>query len=163
MTQLYADRPEVYKVFSYDGVALRGHNGVNFGMPTGTHLLATDDGEVLRADFDAKGFGYFVLLKHAWGKSVYGHMKSVGVKVGEKVKRGDVLGPSNNTGNSSGPHLHFGIRIYACKRGDGWGGYCDPVPFMNPDDLIIPDSVRSIRAATALPGIAPDELGRERV
>ena len=146
VTQLFADRPEVYKVFSYDGVALRGHNGIDFGMPTGTHLLATDDGEVLRADFDAKGYGYFVLLKHAWGELIYGHMKSVGVKVGDKVKRGAVLGPSNNTGNSSGPHLHFGIRIYPCKRSDGWGGHCDPVPFMNPDDLIIPDSIRSIGA-----------------
>lgn len=163
VTQLFADRPQVYKVFSYDGVALRGHNGVDFGLATGTHLLATDDGEVLRADFDAKGYGYFVLLKHAWGESVYGHMKSVGVKVGDKVKRGAVLGPSNNTGNSSGPHLHFGIRIYPCKRSDGWGGYCDPVPFMNPDDLIIPDNIRSIRAAAALPGMAPDEIGRERV
>ena len=147
VTQLFADRPEVYKVFSYDGVALRGHNGIDFGLVTGTNLLATDEGEVLRADFDAKGYGYYVLLKHAWGKSVYGHMKSVGVKVGDLVKRGQVLGPSNNTGNSSGPHLHFGIRINPYKRGDGWGGHCDPVPFMNPDDLIIPDSIRSVRAA----------------
>ena len=49
VTQLLADRPEVYKVFSYDGVPLRGHNGVDFGTPNGTKMLATDDGEVLRA------------------------------------------------------------------------------------------------------------------
>ncbi len=115
VTQLFADRPEVYKVFSYDGVPLRGHNGVDFGLPTGTSLLATDDGEVLRADFDAKGYGYYVLLKHAWGKSVYGHMKSVGVKVGDKVKRGAVLGPVEQHGQQQRPapalrHSHLSMQ-----------------------------------------------------
>ena len=89
------------------------------------------------------------MLKHAWGESVYAHMERVGVKEGDKVKRGACARATDNTGNSSGPHLHFGMRIYPNKRGDGWGGYYDPMPFMNPADVIIPDSIRSIRAATA--------------
>ncbi|HSN78639.1 MAG TPA: M23 family metallopeptidase, partial [Anaerolineae bacterium] len=64
VTQLMADRPEVYKQFSYDGVPLRGHNGVDFGTPNGTKLLATDDGEVVQVGYEAKGFGNFAKLKH---------------------------------------------------------------------------------------------------
>jgi hypothetical protein len=161
VTQLFADRPEFYKVFSYDGVPLRGHNGVDFGTPTGVDILATDDGEVVQVGYEAKGFGNFVKLKHTWGESLYAHMKSVTVKEETKVARGDVLGPADNTGNSSGPHLHFGVRILPYKRGDGWGGCCDPVPFMDSADVIIPDSIRGGPKGTP-PGMAPDEPGRER-
>ena len=162
VTQLMADREWFYKQFSYDGVPLRGHNGVDFGTPNGTDLLATFDGEVDTVGYEEKGFGNYVKLKHVWGDSIYGHMKSVSVKQGDTVAKGDKLGLSNNTGNSSGPHVHFGIRIYPNKRGDGWGGYCDPIPFMNPADVIIPDSIRSIGPTTPPPGMAPDEPGRER-
>ena len=93
VTQLLADRPEVYKVFSYDGVPLRGHNGVDFGTPNGTKLLATDDGEVVQVGYEEKGFGNFVKLSHAWGESVYAHMEKVSVKEGDKVKRGACAGP----------------------------------------------------------------------
>ena len=162
VTQLMADRPEVYKKFSYDGVPLRGHNGVDFGTPNGTKLLATDDGEVVQVGFEANGFGNFAKLKHEWGESVYAHMEKVGVKEKDQVKRGDVLGLSDNTGNSSGPHLRFGVRILPNKRGDGWGGYHDPIPFMNPADVIIPDSIRTVGPEPQAPGMAPDEPGRER-
>jgi murein DD-endopeptidase MepM/ murein hydrolase activator NlpD len=162
VTQLFADRPEVYKQFSYEGVPLRGHNGIDFGTPNGTKLLATDDGEVVQVGYEAKGFGNFAKLSHAWGESVYAHMEKVSVKEGDKVQRGDVLGLADNTGNSSGPHLHFGVRIFPNKRGDGWGGYHDPIPFMNPDDVIIPDSIRAMGAEPQAPGMAPDEPGRER-
>ena len=162
VTQLFSDREWFYKQFSYDGVPLRGHNGVDFGTPNGTKLLATDDGEVSQVGYEAKGFGYFAKIKHPWGESLYGHMKSVAVKEGDIVARGDELGPSNNTGNSSGPHLHFGVRIFPYKRGDGWGGCCDPIPFMNPADVIIPDNIRSVEPTTPPPGMAPDEPGRER-
>lgn len=162
VTQLFADRPEVYKVFSYDGVPLRGHNGVDFGTPNGTKLLATDDGEVVQVGYEAKGFGNFVKLSHVWGESVYAHMEKVSVKEGDKVARGDALGLSDNTGNSSGPHLHFGVRIFPNKRGDGWGGYHDPIPFMNPADVIIPDNIRAVGSGPWASGMAPDEPGRER-
>jgi murein DD-endopeptidase MepM/ murein hydrolase activator NlpD len=162
VTQLFGDRPAFYKQFSYDGVALRGHNGIDFGIPNGTDLLATDGGQVVQVGFESNGFGYYVKLVHPWGESLYAHMKSVGVQEGTQVARGDVLGPSDNTGNSSGPHLHFGIRVLPYRRGDGWGGCCDPAPFMNPDDLIIPDSIRGAAAMLPPPGMAPDAPGRER-
>ena len=155
-------RSEFYRQFSYDGVPLRGHNGIDFGIPNGTNILAASDGEVAQVGFEAKGFGYYVKLVHPWGESLYAHLKSVHVKEGIPVARGELLGPSNNTGNSSGPHLHFGIRVLPFRRGDGWGGCCDPAPFMNPADLIIPDSIRGPASMLPPPGMAPDEPGRER-
>jgi hypothetical protein len=162
VTQLMADRPEFYSKFKYDGVPLRGHNGVDFGTPNGTKILATDDGEVVQVGYEANGFGNFVKLSHLWGDSVYAHMEKVGVKEGDQVARGDTLGTGDNTGNSSGPHLHFGVRIHPNKRGDGWGGYADPIPFMNPADVIIPDSIRAVGPELPPPGMTPDEPGRER-
>ncbi len=162
VTQLMADRPDFYKKFSYDGVPLRGHNGVDFGTPNGTKLLATDDGEVVQVGYEAAGFGNFVKLSHEWGESVYAHMEKVSVKEKDKVKRGDVLGLADNTGNSSGPHLHFGVRIFPNKRGDGWGGYHDPIPFMNPADVIIPDNIRTSGPELPPSGMTPDDPARER-
>lgn len=144
VTQLFGERPEFYSRYSYDGVALRGHNGVDFGTPNGIKILATDDGEVAQVGYEASGFGNFLKLTHPWGESVYAQMESVGVKEDDKVKRGDVLGTSGNTGNSSSPHLHFGIRINPYKRGDGWGGYSDPLPFFEEQvftAMVTPDVV----------------------
>ncbi len=162
VTQLFGDRPEFYGQYSYDGVKLRGHNGVDFGTPNGTVLLATDDGTVAQVGYEAGGFGNFVKLSHTWGDSIYAHMERVSVKEGDTLHRGDALGVGDNTGNSSGPHLHFAVRIYPYRRGDGWGGYCDPVPFMNATDVIIPDGIRTLGPTLPPPGMTPDQPGRER-
>lgn len=79
-----------------------------------------------------------MLLHHAWGESIYAHLSSVGVVVGQNVGRGERLGVSGNTGNSSGPHLHFAVRINPYRRGDGWGGYRDPLPYLPPDSFAFP-------------------------
>lgn len=160
VTQLFGERPEFYQQFSYDGVPLRGHNGLDFGTPNDTDILATDAGKVMQVGYEANGFGNFVKLDHPWGDSLYAHLKSVGVAEGDVVARGAVLGKSDNTGNSSGPHLHFAIRIYPYKRGDGWGGTCDPAPFMNPADLVL----SNLQALGMLKpsGMAPDAPGYRR-
>ena len=54
------------------------------------------------------------------------------------------------------------VIFQAALFGDGWGGYADPIPFMNPDDVIIPDNIRTVGPDLPPPGMAPDEPGRER-
>lgn len=130
VTQRFGERPEVYAKFNN-----KGHNGIDFALKNGTPVLTTDDGKVLAVDYQAGGFGNYVKVEHIWGESVYAHLKEASVKPGDAVKRGEKLGLSDNTGNSSGPHLHFCIRIFPYQYGDGWSGYCDPAPFMNPNDL----------------------------
>ena len=138
ITQLWAENPAFYSRYSYDGRALEGHNGIDFGTPLGTPILATDAGEVSLTGFEAGGFGNYVLLDHGWGQSVYAHLESVTVQTGQSVARGAVLGRAGNTGNSTGPHLHFAIRIHPYVRNDGWGGYSDPLPYLNPGDVLWP-------------------------
>jgi murein DD-endopeptidase MepM/ murein hydrolase activator NlpD len=138
VTQRWGSNPEFYKRFTYDFVPLKGHNGIDFGTPTGTPLVAADAGRVKKVSFEPGGFGHHILLQHTWGESLYAHLEQVGVPVGQVVNSGDVIGVSGNSGAGTGPHLHFGIRINPYRRTDGWGGFADPAPFMNPNDLIIP-------------------------
>lgn len=87
------------------------HAGMDFTAPTGTEIYATGDGEVMRADRKAGGYGKHVRLNHGFGyTTVYAHMSRMNVKLGERVKRGDVIGYVGNTGLSAGPHLHYEVR-----------------------------------------------------
>jgi murein DD-endopeptidase MepM/ murein hydrolase activator NlpD len=136
VTQEWAERPDVYKEITYDGIPLKGHNGIDFGLPVGTPVVATAAGRVKQSRLGTSGFGEYVLLEHEWGESIYAHMTERNVKTGQQVAKGQVLGLSGNTGNSSGPHLHFSIRVFPYRRTDGWGGFCSPVAFMKPADLL---------------------------
>ncbi len=151
VTQLFGENPDFYRRFTYDGVPLRGHNGLDVAMPTGTPIRATDTGTVVRADFSPGGFGNFVLLEHRWGQSLYAHMDRSFVRRGQQLQRGDVLGESGNTGASTGPHLHFGVRIIPYYRGDGWGGFCDPMPFLDPTQLDMSLYGRGVEITAKLP------------
>ncbi|MCD8798694.1 peptidoglycan DD-metalloendopeptidase family protein [Mammaliicoccus sciuri] len=98
----------------YKGMTMNGTNrhwGVDFGMPTGTKIKALTDGTVTQAGWVNGGGGNQVTLKEPGGKwfQWYMHMMNGGVKVkkGQKVKAGDLLGLSGNTGSSNTPHLHI--------------------------------------------------------
>jgi murein DD-endopeptidase MepM/ murein hydrolase activator NlpD len=151
VTQWWGSHPGFYSQFTYSGVSLKGHNGIDFGLPVGTPLVAVDAGQVKKAGFEKGGFGHYVLLQHAWGESIYAHQERVDVSKGQSVGAGEVIGSSGNTGASTGPHLHFGIRINPYRRADGWGGFSNPAPLMDRADLIAP------RAA----GTAPTPMGEE--
>ncbi len=90
---------------------IRPHNGVDFGMPVGTPIIAPSDGVVTKASF-TRSTGYYIVLRHRGAYStVYMHLSKLGVKVGQNVKMGSVIARSGNTGLSTGPHLHYELRI----------------------------------------------------
>lgn len=87
------------------------HGGVDYGVGIGTPVYAAKDGVVQQHPDDPGGFGTYGKIEHEDGKmSYYGHLSSVVARPGDKIKAGDVVGYSGNTGNSSGPHLHFEVR-----------------------------------------------------
>lgn len=87
------------------------HQGVDWATPTGTSIYASSGGTVTQAGW-LGGYGYVVYIKHADGKETrYAHLSRVLVSVGQSVSQGQQIALSGNTGNSSGPHLHFEIRI----------------------------------------------------
>lgn len=87
------------------------HKGIDIAVATGTSVMATSGGKVTAAGWQS-GYGYVVYIDHGGGvTSRYGHLSKVLVKVGQSVSQGDVIARSGNTGNSTGPHLHFEIRV----------------------------------------------------
>lgn len=127
LTQNFGENPESYAKFN-----LLGHNGLDWGLPVNTPIVAVGDGEVVEVLEDPPGFGRYVKLKHAWGESLYAHLAQQLVRLGQRLGRGHLLGMSGNTGNSTGPHLHFGLRVAPYERSDGWQGYVDPYPYFYP-------------------------------
>lgn len=86
------------------------HTGVDFAMKPGFPIYATGDGVVESVKFELFGYGNQVVIDHGFGyKTRYAHLKSVGVGEGMKVKRGECIGLSGNSGRSSGPHLHYEV------------------------------------------------------
>lgn len=86
------------------------HAGIDYSIPTGTTLRAADDGVIGQAGQNG-GFGISVTESIGDGYTVlWGHMARVTVQPGQQVKRGDTIGYSNNTGYSTGPHVHFEVR-----------------------------------------------------
>jgi murein DD-endopeptidase MepM/ murein hydrolase activator NlpD len=90
----------------------RPHMGIDISAPTGTPIVAPADGIVLSAGREAE-YGLRVLVDHGHGfNTMYGHLNEIRVKPGDRVKRGQILGTVGTTGNTTGPHLHYEVRIH---------------------------------------------------
>jgi hypothetical protein len=98
------------------------HSGIDLAMPEGTTLRSIADGVVDRV-YDGTGLiGKGLSVRMPDGtRAIYGHMNEVKAHVGDHVNAGDIVGLSGNTGNSTGPHLHFGLK-------DASGNVLDPAP-----------------------------------
>ncbi|MFZ6024161.1 MAG: M23 family metallopeptidase [Bacteroidota bacterium] len=88
----------------------RAHMGMDFTAPRGTPIYATADGVISDAGFNTGGFGNRVVINHGNNyQTLYGHMYRIKARVGQRVKRGEVIGYVGNTGKSSGPHCHYEV------------------------------------------------------
>jgi murein DD-endopeptidase MepM/ murein hydrolase activator NlpD len=134
---------------SYADIGLKdGHNGWDISCPSGTEVYACMDGELLYTD-NGTGYGRDVRIrnKERGIEVVYGHLEKSLVPNG-RVKEGDLIALSDNTGFSTGPHLHFGLRrIYYEKNGagpyvlnydNGYFGYVDPATYFPADLFALP-------------------------
>ncbi|MBQ4192292.1 MAG: M23 family metallopeptidase [Bacteroidales bacterium] len=94
----------------------RYHDGQDFAMKPGTPIYTTGDGVVEYVKFSFTGYGNEVLIDHGFGyKTRYAHMSIISVAEGMKLKRGDCIGESGNSGKSTGPHLHYEV-LYRDER-----------------------------------------------
>lgn len=121
----------------YKGMGMVGHNGVDFLAADGCKILASHDGVVTFAGMDGDG-GISITLTNAINgtgyKTIYYHLKECLVKVGDKVKQGQIIGLSDNTGKyTHGSHLHFGLKFLTNGKVDdynnGYFGAVDPAPY----------------------------------
>ena len=95
--------------------ARKFHEGMDFTAKIGTPVFASGDGIVSRADNTASGFGNHIVIRHGFGyETLYAHLSRYKARVGQYVKRGDIIGYVGSTGRSEAPHLHYEVH----KNGD---------------------------------------------
>jgi murein DD-endopeptidase MepM/ murein hydrolase activator NlpD len=101
------------------------HTGIDLVAPFGTPIFAADDGVVALVGSTNSGYGYYVVIAHSGGlDTLYGHLSTTLVKIGDPVTQGQTVGLEGSTGNSTGPHLHFELRISQRP--------IDPAPYLPP-------------------------------
>ena len=110
------------------------HTGIDYGCPIGTPIRASSDGVIRYNGMDKSGYGNCVIIEHdATHSTLYAHLRNAAFFIpGVVVKQGDVIGWSGNTGNSTGPHLHFEAR----RIWNDFRTHFDPMqlPLMSVDD-----------------------------
>ena len=105
----------------------RAHKGVDLAGPVGTPVHATADGIVSRASWFSS-YGLYVSLEHSNDiQTRYAHMSRLNVAEGQSVKKGEIIGFIGTTGRSTGPHLHYEVRVH--------GESVNPVPYMQADHI----------------------------
>jgi uncharacterized protein YgiM (DUF1202 family) len=148
ITQNFGENPDFYKQWGY-----AGHNGVDFGIPNGTPIVAAADGTVDKVGIEDNGYGNFVKMSHMDGATkyytYYAHLQSISVSNGQKIKAGTVIGLSNNTGASTGAHLHFGIKIDG--QNPSYKGYLDPMPYLSGVVMTPPPGPGGVVSAPQVP------------
>jgi murein DD-endopeptidase MepM/ murein hydrolase activator NlpD len=101
---------------------VRRHTGIDLAAPTGTPVYATADGIVSRADWYSS-YGLYISVEHgASMQTRYAHLSRLAVAAGDSVKKGDLIGYVGSTGRSTGPHLHYEVRVE--------GLAVNPIPYM---------------------------------
>ena len=116
---------------AYARFGMKGHNGIDFALPLYTPLIAVRGGRITERANDPTGYGLYTVLTDDEGTQwLYGHGSQWDVRLGERVTEGQRLGLSGNSGNSTGPHLHFARRPAGYDRNNGYLGYTNPRPFL---------------------------------
>lgn len=103
---------ELYVTSKFGPRGRRMHNGIDFRLNVGDTIYASFSGKVRMCSYERKGYGYYVVLRHHNGfETVYGHLSDFLVEEGQNVKVGQPIALGGNTGRSTGPHLHFEVRV----------------------------------------------------
>ena len=103
---------------------MRFHAGEDIGAPTGTPILAADSGVAAVYPDNGNGYGNYIMINHGGGRvTLYAHMSAFAISNGASVTQGQVIGYVGSTGNSTGPHLHFEVRVN--------GATTDPKQYFN--------------------------------
>jgi septal ring factor EnvC (AmiA/AmiB activator) len=127
LTQGFGENPDKYTQFG-----LKGHNGLDYGLPTGTIVVAPHAGRVIEATNDPTGYGNYIKIENDKEGSVLAHLLSFLVNVGDAVSEGQQIASSNNTGDSTGPHLHWGYYLFPRDRQNGYNGFIDQLSLLTP-------------------------------
>lgn len=88
-----------------------GHSGIDLAVKVGTPVHTSMEGKVVYAGWNNQGYGNLVVVENGAFRTYYAHLSQIPVTLGQTVHTGEVIGLSGNTGNSTGPHLHYEVRV----------------------------------------------------
>jgi murein DD-endopeptidase MepM/ murein hydrolase activator NlpD len=116
ISQHFGLNPQMYSQYG-----MKGHNGTDYAVPIGTPVFAPMDGEVKVIDSGVKGYGLHVKLRNPYkaAEMVLGHLSEAVIPDGHRVRTGEIIGYSGNSGYSTGPHLHMGYRMLKVGKQEG--------------------------------------------
>lgn len=138
IVQGWGDHGAHYGQYRYNGIPLKGYMGLLFQVAPGTTVRAVDDGRVIAISVEAGGFERYIKVEHRWGESLLAHLGDIDVDAGQMVNRGQPIAWARR--GTPPVYVHFGIRVAPYNRFDGWGGFTDPLPYMDPEWLPSPDA-----------------------
>ena len=166
ITQYFGENPERYKSYG-----MKGHNGLDFRAKTNTPVFAAHDGKMQNKAGES-GYGNHVILINKEYATCYAHLDRFAAVPHAKVKAGDLIGFTGNTGNSTGPHLHFGVRFLDSEGNikdyeNGYWGWQNPLPLLGEEQqnkkilerIFELSKIRSSKPEAALI-IVPDDYGK---
>lgn len=138
LVQQWGDKADYFSQYSYNGIPLNGYFGLGFQIEMGSSILATDTGKVTEISIDEGGLDKYIKIDHWWGESIYALLGKSHITSGQTIERGMKIATSGITllDSSKTSRFHFSIRIHPYNRFDGWGGYSDPLPYMDPKDVV---------------------------
>jgi len=114
------------------------HKGIDIALGYGVPIVVTANGKVQKVDFEPMSLGHYIVVRHKYGfYTKYGHFDKIVVKKGQEVRRGQIVGYMGNSGLSTGPHLHYEVRIGT--------HVVDPLQFLNIQSPLIKKSTPSSR------------------
>ena len=124
ITQLFGCTDFLAEPYDPSCPTLHFHSGLDIGAPNGTPIAAADTGVVSLVNFGwGGGYGNYLVITHGNGyATLYAHLSAISVSVNQAVQRGQTIGAEGSTGNSTGPHLHFEIRLN--------GAYQNPLAYL---------------------------------
>ncbi len=132
----------------YEPMGFAGHMGIDYACPIGTPVLSAYWGEVIEIGWSNTGYGAYIKIKCGKYTVLYGHLSTIKVVRGCYITRGQQIGLSGNTGNSTGPHLHFEIKD-PNKLNNGFHGRIDPIPFLEKSKQELSVKLKRIHAEIA--------------
>jgi len=171
VSQGWGTHPEWYKTWG-----IKGHNGIDLAVPVGTPVrcAGATEGKVVvskqhtdHLKENRAPLGTHIIIEHepcedfpGGYQTLYAHLNLQDVFAGNRVSPGQHIGTSGNTGNSTGPHLHFGLRPLPYDHDDGWLGFVDPQSWISWDHDPFPAYVsryNPYRKVQGLPELEPEE------
>lgn len=149
VTQHFGENPDYYAQ-----IGIKGHNGWDIPYEDGTEVFASHDGTAFYTQDSSRGLGVAITNKQLKVKTIYWHFKEAthSLNTSWEVKRGDLIGYGDSTGFSTGPHLHWGIKLLddngnVLNRDNGFDGAVDPAQFtITWWDSMTKEQVRQLQA-----------------